>query len=69
MGLYDNFKNFEKKLASEDRAKPQRRLDKAMDQLSPWEIATSAQTDKYREGWDRIFGNETRDTIPNEGKK
>ena len=66
--LYQNFKRFEKDLASEQRARPRRRLDKVNDRLAPWEIATAPQTDKYREGWDRIFGNKTRNPVQDEGE-
>jgi len=67
MDLYKKFQNFEKNLASEQRARPKRRLDRINDRLAPWEIATSPQSEKYREGWDRIFGAKTRNTVQDEG--
>lgn len=67
MDMYQKFKTFEKNLASETRARPQRRLDKINDRLAPWEIATTPQSDKYREGWERIFGNKTGDSVQDQG--
>lgn len=69
MDMYDKFKTFEKNLASEQRARPKRRLDKINDRLAPWEIATSPQSEKYRTGWDRIFGSKTGNTVSDEGPK
>jgi len=64
--MYEKFKTFEKNLASEARARPQRRLDRKLDKLAPWEIGTSPQSEKYRTGWDRIFGSKTGNTVQDE---
>lgn len=67
MDMVERFNRFQKDLAYEKKARPQRRLDKVNDRLAPWEIATSPQSEKYREGWDRIFGAKTRNTVQDEG--
>jgi len=69
MDLYEKFSTFKKDLASEERAKPNRRLDRAADRLAPWEIATSPQSDKYREGWERIFGAKTGNSVSDQSTK
>ena len=66
--MVEKFNTFKKNLASESRARVNRRKDKLDDIHSGWEIGVGSNS-KYRENWDRIFGRKTRDTIQNEGEK
>jgi len=59
-GLVDKFERFQSNLASEQRARPKRRQDKLDDMNSGWEIGVG-YTDKYSEGWDRIFNKKKED--------
>lgn len=56
MSLVDKFENFKKNLASEKRARVTRRRDKIEDMAkSSMPTIFSGSTEKYRDGWDRIF--------------
>ena len=64
--LVEKFDRFKSNLASEQRAKPNRKKDKIDDAVPAWEIGVGS-TDKYRAGWDNIFGGKSRNSIPRQG--
>ncbi len=66
-GLVDRFDRKMEKMASEKRARPNRRQDKLDDINSGWEIGVG-YSDKYSEGWDRIFGKK-EDTDVRDNKR
>lgn len=66
--LVEKFDTFKKNLASEERAKPNRRQDRIDDRRPAWEIGVGSNS-KYRKGWDRIFGDKTGNTVSHEGEK
>ena len=66
--LVEQFNRHTSELASEARARPKRRKDRLDDLNSGWEIGVGS-TEKYRAGWDFIFGGKGRDNIPAKGKE
>lgn len=62
---YERFQNNVKAIKSEERARPKRRQDRLDDRKRPWDIGPIlSDTEKFRDGWDRIFGAKTGESIP-----
>lgn len=66
MDLYKGFQNTLKSWESEKRARPKRRKDRLDDLKPAWDIGTGS-SEKFRIGWDRIFGSKTGDTVSQKG--
>lgn len=66
--LVEKFDTFKKNLASEKRARPNRRQDKIDDMGYAWEVGVG-YTDKYGEGWDHIFAKKKEESDDVRGDK
>ena len=69
MDLYEKVKSYpqRRKAAEASRKADKRERGKS---ISDWidAISTGVSTEKYRDGWDRIFGSKGRDEISDEGE-
>lgn len=62
--LTQQFDKFTKKLAAKEKGKGERKREMAREWAKYPEISTRFNSEDYRTGWDRIFGKEKRDSLP-----
>lgn len=63
--VYQKHIENKKKVEQHNQSKAEDKTAKRVDKRKWWNstaIVAPAPTDKYREGWDRIFGNARKDT-------